>query len=84
MAVRWVFGGKIYQLCTYILDTFSGGSRISHRGHAPVRGCGPPTQVLFGENVCENERIWSHRGGMCPAHPPRSTNDMYNLTKMLL
>ena len=23
-------------------------------------GCGPPTQVLIGENVCENERIGSH------------------------
>ena len=27
------------------------------------RGHGPPTQVLFGENVCENERIGSHGGG---------------------
>ena len=24
---------------------------------------GPPTRVLFGENVCENERIGSHSGG---------------------
>ena len=33
------------------------------------RGCGPPTQVLFTENVCKNERIGSHRGGMHQAHP---------------
>ena len=26
-------------------------------------GCGPPTRVLFGENVCKNERIGSRRGG---------------------
>ena len=25
-------------------------------------GHGPPTQALFGENGCENERIKSHRG----------------------
>ena len=30
------------------------------------RGRGPPMQGLFGENVCENERIGSHKGGgMC-------------------
>ena len=23
----------------------------------------PPTQVLFGENICKNERIWSCWGG---------------------
>ena len=35
----------------------------------PVGGRGPPTWVLFGKNVCENERIWSHRGGVGPARP---------------
>ena len=25
-------------------------------------GCGPPTWALFGENVCENERIGSRKG----------------------
>ena len=28
-------------------------------------GCGPPTWVLFDENVCENERIGSCWGGVC-------------------
>ena len=42
----------------------SGGSRISRR-----RGRGPPIQVLFGKNVCENERIGSHRGA-CAWHAP--------------
>ena len=27
------------------------------------RGCQPPTQALFDENICENERIWSCWGG---------------------
>ena len=32
--------------------------------------CEPLTWALFGENVCENERIGSHRGGgVCPARP---------------
>ena len=29
-------------------------------------GRGPPTQVLFSENVCENERIGSRRGERAP------------------
>ena len=33
----------------------------------------PPTQTLFGENVCENERIGPCRG-CAPGTPPRSTN----------
>ena len=50
----------------------SGGSRISHRGwRAPIGGgCGAPTQALFSENVCENERIGSHRGERAPGMPP--------------
>ena len=32
-------------------------------GVRPLGGHGPPTQTVFGENVCENERIGSHRGG---------------------
>ena len=28
----------------------------------PLGGHGPLTRALFGENVCENERIGSHRG----------------------
>ena len=26
----------------------------------PVGGRRPPTRALFGGNVCENKRIWSH------------------------
>ena len=33
----------------------------------PVGGGGSPTRVLFGENVCENERIGSRRGA-CTQH----------------
>ena len=42
-------------------------------GGDPLVGCGPLIQVLFGKNVCENERIGSHRGhapGMPPLDPP--------------
>ena len=37
-------------------------------GLDPFGGHGPSTQALFGKNVCENERIWSHRGRVL-AHP---------------
>ena len=47
-------------------------------GCAPIGGHGPLTQVLFGENVCENERIGFHRGCMHPARPPRSANESHN------
>ena len=30
----------------------------------PYRGCTPPTQLLFSENVCENESIGSRRGAV--------------------
>ena len=29
----------------------------------PLGGCGPLTRVLFGENVCENEKIGARWGG---------------------
>ena len=46
----------------------SGGSRISHWGGGqPIGGHRPPMHMLFGKNVCENERIGScwgaHAGG---------------------
>ena len=33
-------------------------------------GHGPPMQALFSENVCQNERIESHRGGRARSIPP--------------
>ena len=46
-------------------------------GCAPIGGGrGPPTQVLFSENVCKNERIGSHGGWRVPDTPPRSANGM--------
>ena len=38
-------------------------------GMHPLGGHGPLLQVLFGENVCENKRIGSHRGA-CTRHTP--------------
>ena len=56
----------------YITNSLdSGGSRISRRGGMdPLGGRGPPMWVLFGKNVCENERIWSRRGELAPSTPP--------------
>ena len=34
-----------------------GGANPRWRGHQP------PTHLLFGENICKNERIWSCWGG---------------------
>ena len=39
------------------------------------RGRGPLTRALFGENVCTNERIGSHRGPCTWHTPSRSTSD---------
>ena len=40
-----------------IQDFPLGGANPHWRGHQP------PTQVLFSENICKNERIWSCWGG---------------------
>ena len=39
-------------------------------GVHPLGGHGPPTWALFGVNVCENERIGSHRGWRARGTPP--------------
>ena len=50
----------------------SGGSRISHRGgHGPhTGGRGPPRRLRFKNFACQNERIWTRRGGHVPGMPP--------------
>ena len=54
---------------------YSGGSRISRRGACTHwGGHGPPTWALFGENVCKNKRIGSHRGACAGHAAPRSAN----------
>ena len=52
------------------------GFPVGGGGVDPLGGRGPLTWVLFGKNVCENERIWSRRGGgACARHAPtRSAN----------
>ena len=57
--------------------SISGGSRISRRGGGgehPLGGHGLRTLALFGENVCENERIGSHRGACAPPMSMISTS----------
>ena len=55
-----------------IASNISGGSRISHRGgRGPHRrGRGPPRQLRFKNFACQNERIWTRRGGHAPGAPP--------------
>ena len=55
--------------CTYD----SGGSRISRwwGGADLLGGHQPLMSTLFGENICENERNWSCRGGRAAAAPPQ-------------
>ena len=43
-------------------------------GADPLGGRRPPTRTLFGENICENERIGSCCGGRAPGAPPGSAN----------
>ena len=45
-------------------------------GRAPIRGHGPLMWALFGESVCKNERIGSHRGACAGHTPPRSAKAM--------
>ena len=44
-------------------------------------GHGPPMQALFDENVCENERIGSHRGLHAPSMPPQIRQCLSFLTE---
>ena len=52
--------------------TPSGGSRISRRGGRGPRtgGRGPPKWLRFKNFACQNERIWTRRGGRAPGAPP--------------
>ena len=59
----------------YVIES-SGGSRISRRGGRGPRmgGRGPPKWLRFENFACQNERIWTRRGGARRARPPRSAN----------
>ena len=46
-------------------------------------GRGSAVRALFGENVCENERIGSRRGA-CAGTPPRSANGYCENTKTVV
>ena len=53
-------------------------------GLHPLGGRGPLTWALFGENVCENKRIGSHRGraqGTPPLDPPMHNKCLYELVQ---
>ena len=46
-------------------------------------GRGPPMWVLFGENVCKNERIGFHGGRAPGTPPPRSANVIVSSEQLL-
>ena len=46
------------------LSDYSGGPRIFHGGVDQFWGRGPSMRALFSKNLCENERIVSHRRDM--------------------
>ena len=53
----------------------------------PVGGAGPATWVLFGKNVCKNERIGSHMGACArharPPDPPMTSHIHYTRNLVL-
>ena len=63
------------EFCTsfYSLDLhwqISSGSRISRRGTPISWGWRQlPRRLRFEKFVCQNERIWTRRGGMCQCRP---------------
>ena len=64
-------GSKNFNCCLYRqlrISVADPGFPIG--GVHPLGGCGPPIQALFGENVCKNERIGSHRGWRAPGTLP--------------
>ena len=63
------------------MDIFLRAYSVADPGF-PVGGA--PTRVLFGENVCENERIGSHWRGRAGRGPQLgSANDIYLYLYML-
>ena len=69
-------GFNVWIICTFrFIRTFLGsscGSRISHRGgRRPRRGGRQlPRRLHFEKFVCQNERIWTRRGGARRRRPP--------------
>ena len=66
------------RLDVYLFDCLpvcSGGPGFPTGGVGPLGGGGDPQHGCFSaKNVCENQRIGSFRGDVCPARPPRSAN----------
>ena len=65
---------NIFSSCIFLWvnNKISGGSRISRRGGRGPRtgGRGPPRWLHFENFACQNERIWTRRGGARRARPP--------------
>ena len=58
-------------MCLYYLNQVKPSSHVNSLTVAdpgfPVEGHRPPTQALFSENICENERIGSCWEGGAPS-----------------
>ena len=61
------FNSNVITVCYHIGKSQWRIQDFPKGGRGPVRGRGPPTRVLFSENVCENKRIGSRRGA-CTGH----------------
>ena len=67
----WIQGASLLlfiQNLILLIAVADPGSPMGGRG--PIGGgCGPPTQALFGKNVCENGEL-DPIGGACTRHTP--------------
>ena len=75
---------NFYPFLVQMYRIYSGGSRISRRGgRGPCTGGrGPLRRLRFENFACQNERIWTRRGGGGARRarpPPRSANDLYRI-----
>ena len=61
----------------------SRGSRISRRGRQPRRGRQLLRRLRFEKFVCQNERIWTHRGAR-RRRPPGSATANINIINIIL
>ena len=69
----WIFLSNFKQVWILSFPVADPGFPIG--GVHLLGGCGPLMWALFGENVCKNKRIGSHRGWHAPSTPPlRSAN----------
>ena len=70
--MAWILVLVLVMICRQWVTVGDPGFPVGGGVH-PLGGHGPPMQVLFSENVCENERIeeLGPIGRACARHTPR-------------